>query len=713
MAAGKGQGVVLGYLKYVLGFDSLAFSEGIGDAEKRMKSAQKSIGKTADKFTDIGGKLSLALTAPLTAFAATAVSGWQDHLASIAQVDAAIKSMGNAAGLSSQQLSDFADKLEMNSLADADDILRKSTANLLTFGNVAGATFMRAQQAAVDLSQRMGTDLQASTILVGKALNDPVKGLTALTRVGIQFTEQQKAQITAMTEAGNIAGAQAVILGELERQYGGAAQAAANTDPWHKVTVSLNQMKDAVGEQLLPLLPPLTEALVSILQAFNGLSPETQKWIIIIGGAAAALGPVLLAVGGLVSTFGTLLPLLIKIGPLWAALASTVTTFVLPALAAVTRALIGLAIAGGPLTLIIAAVTAAYLVWQNWDKIGPIVQRLYMAVKTWLLDKLNAVWTAVKEKIDAVGRWFYDLYDKVVGHSYIPDMVDAIGANMARLQQLMVDPAQKATQKAGEAFREMTSAVAAAIDEIFPKAAELRHEMEKLIAIQNDTSLTPGVRQLALERQIARVLNAQDAARSEISDPLGNISPVAGALDDAYSVVAKAAEDAGKRISAANDNAASSFADMANKSLNALSNFAQSIKNGGILDILSSAFNAFGALAGTGLFGGKLKAGFANFQPISGFRANGGPVTAGRTYVVGERGPETFTPSRSGYIVPNRGSAGIAVRVIKGDLFDVIVDQRAGAVAAPLAQQAAVAGGNMGSTGAQVAIAKRGARSIP
>src|SRR3546814_16429278 len=119
-------------------------------------------------------------------------------------------------------------------------------------------------------------------------------------------------------------------------------------------------------------------------------------------------------------------------------------------------------------------------------------------------------------------------------------MVDEIGQNMARLQQLMVDPAQKTTQKAGDAFRDMASRVGSIIDELFPKTAELREEMAKLIALQNDTTLSADVRKAALDKQISRVLNAQDAARGEVSSPLGNIEPIAGALDDAYAYVAQA-----------------------------------------------------------------------------------------------------------------------------------------------------------------------------
>lgn len=709
MAEGKGRGVVLGYLRYVLGFDNLAFSEGLADSDKKLKAAQKSLSATAGKFKTIGAALTVGVSGPLVAMAAQAVQGAKDQAAAVAQVDAAIKSMGNAAGLSSDDLSKFADSLEVKSLFDADEILRKSTANLLTFGNVAGQNFKLAQQAAVDLATRMGGDLQGATLMVGKALNDPVKGLTALSRAGIQFTDQQKEQIKAMQEAGNIAGAQAIMLGELNKQFGGAAAAAAQAEPMRQVMVKLGQAGDAIGEKLLPLIPVLAEAVGSVLDAFTGLSPETQKWVLILGAAAAALGPVVIGISGLVSGFAALLPVIAPVLTAIGALGAIITGTIIPALASLVVALSPVLI---PLAAIAAAVGAVYLAWKNWDKIEPILLRMYAAVKSYLWDKMNKIWEGVKARIDAVKGWFFGLYDAVVGHSYIPDMVDEIGENMGRLDKLMVDPAQKTTQATGDAFRAMAQRVGGIIDEMFPKTAQLREEMAKLIALQNDTTLSPGVRQAAIDKQIGNVLSAQDAAQGEVSPALGNITPIAGSLDDAYAVVAKAGDDAAKSITAANDNVGNSFVDMANKSLNALSNLAEAIKGGGILDILSSAFNAFGSIAGSGILGKGLASSFANFQPISGFRAAGGPVTGGKSYVVGERGPEMFTPSRSGYVHPNGSNAGAAparVQIVPSPYFDTVVDGRATAVAAPLSMQAA----NAGSTGAQVAMARQRSRVIP
>ncbi|MES2155937.1 MAG: hypothetical protein V4510_12455, partial [bacterium] len=66
-------------------------------------------------------------------------------------------------------------------------------------------------------------------IKVGKALNDPTKGLTALSRVGILFTDQQKKQIKALQKSGDLLGAQKIILKELGTEFGGSFAAKGKT----------------------------------------------------------------------------------------------------------------------------------------------------------------------------------------------------------------------------------------------------------------------------------------------------------------------------------------------------------------------------------------------------------------------------------------------------------------------------------------------------
>jgi hypothetical protein len=333
-------------------------------------------------------------------------------------------------------------------------------------------------------------------------------------------------------------------------------------------------------------------------------------------------------------------------------------------------------------------------------------------VDQWMGTKLNLIWDRAKQQIQSVADKFHWLWDVVVGHSYVPDMVDAIGANMARLDALMVEPAKKGTDTTAGHFRDLARDVGDALDALFPKTARLREEMARLIALQNDTTLTPEVRAKALDRQTGVVLDARDAARAEMSTTIPDVAPLAGALDDAYAAVAMAGADASRGLVAANDNMAKSFVDMANTSLNALSNLASAIKGGGVLDIMSSAFNAFGSIANSGILGKGLAKSFANFTPISGFRANGGPVSAGRSYVVGERGPEMFTPSRSGYVHANGSDTGrggtVRIEMAEGALFRPVVTKIAGGVSVQTVAGAAPAI----SGGTQKAITRANSRKL-
>jgi hypothetical protein len=78
-----------------------------------------------------------------------------------------------------------------------------------------------------------------------------------------------------------------------------------------------------------------------------------------------------------------------------------------------------------------------------------------------------------------------------------------------------------------------------------------------------------------------------------------------------------------------------------------------------VKSVKNSISNAGSAIAGFFGFGGG--------QDVDGMRANGGPVRAGGSYVVGERGPEIFTPSTSGSIIPN-GGGGISIRIDAGNI---------------------------------------------
>jgi phage-related protein len=118
----------------------------------------------------------------------------------------------------------------------------------------------------VDMSQALGQDLSSSAIQLGKALNDPINGITALSRVGVSFTEEQKELIRTMAEAGDIAGAQAVILAELEREFSGSAQAASDAAGAQEVYKDkMNDLQEQIGAKMIPIQEKLNEAKLALV----------------------------------------------------------------------------------------------------------------------------------------------------------------------------------------------------------------------------------------------------------------------------------------------------------------------------------------------------------------------------------------------------------------------------------------------------------------
>jgi hypothetical protein len=192
--------------------------EGAAAVEASIKRLS-SVAKAAAGLAGLGG-LALALR-KLTMATSVAQFGQ-------AQLAAAIKSTGGAAGQSVSALNAHASALQRTSIF-GDEAVNKAQALLLTFTKIQGDTFPKATEAVLNVATAMGTDLQSAAIQVGKALNDPILGVTALARSGIQFTQAQKDTIKALVETGQQAQAQTLILKELEVQFGGSAKAARET----------------------------------------------------------------------------------------------------------------------------------------------------------------------------------------------------------------------------------------------------------------------------------------------------------------------------------------------------------------------------------------------------------------------------------------------------------------------------------------------------
>ena len=169
----------------------------------------------------------------------------------LANMTQQLKTTGGASGKTVAGLKAAADAMEMKIGVDAQEIVEAQSV-LLTFTKVSGKEFDKATGLAFDMAAVLGGDAKSASMQLGKALNDPVKGMTSLSRAGVQFTAQQKEQAKAMIASGDVTGAQGIILKELETQFGGTAEKSA--DSTAKIGLMFHNMKEEVGAAVIGLV---------------------------------------------------------------------------------------------------------------------------------------------------------------------------------------------------------------------------------------------------------------------------------------------------------------------------------------------------------------------------------------------------------------------------------------------------------------------------
>ena len=272
----------------------------VGDASSMVRafrqadSAAGSFGKKGSKMGAIGMGLlaggaagaAVAISQGLGAALSEGIKGFQAQNKASAQTEAALKSTGNAAGVTRKHIESFNTALERQTGLEA-EVVQGGQNMLLTFTKISNRgpdkIFDRATRATADLSVALGKDMQGSAMMVGKALNDPVKGVTALGRAGIQFTASQKATIKSLAETGRVADAQKMILKELETQVGGSAKAFGETTPGQiaKAQNAFGEMTESVIAAVVPLLtatlPGLTAGIQSVTGFFQTNFPRMKE----------------------------------------------------------------------------------------------------------------------------------------------------------------------------------------------------------------------------------------------------------------------------------------------------------------------------------------------------------------------------------------------------------------------------------------------------
>lgn len=192
----------------------------------RLKSTMENVERVVPGLTGALGALSAA--AAIGFIGHKTIEETEQAQAAMAQLEAAVKSTGGAAGRTVAQLDELSLALQKQTVY-SDEAVKGAEAILLTFDKIKGDTFDRATRDVTDLAARLGKDLPEAALQVGKALQDPIQGLQALQRLGVRLSASQKETIQDLVDTGHAADAMGIILTELERKFGGSAAAARDT----------------------------------------------------------------------------------------------------------------------------------------------------------------------------------------------------------------------------------------------------------------------------------------------------------------------------------------------------------------------------------------------------------------------------------------------------------------------------------------------------
>ncbi|MFT8312963.1 MAG: phage tail length tape measure family protein [Clostridium sp.] len=326
----------------------------------------------------------------------------------MAQMDAVLKSTGGTAGMTKDALVNLANSQAKVTTFSAGTT--KAAENLLlTFTGISKKTFPDTIKAAQDMSTAMGTDLNSSVMTLGKALNNPAEGMSRLTKQGVTFNDQQKKQIEAMTKAGDVAGAQAVMLKELQKEFGGSAEAAGKTFAG-QLTILQNQLTGVGVGIVSKLLPPLTEFMTSINNHMPQIQAVIGDVVNFIGQAINTLTPIVKSIiSDVVQIATNLFP---KMGSSGSDLGNQLLGLAKGGLALVKDALDWFAQHGEATKAIITTIGTAFIAWKGIQGVVGTITNVKNAITTVTNTVKN-----VKSGIDTARIAFMYLNDGVLSVS--------------------------------------------------------------------------------------------------------------------------------------------------------------------------------------------------------------------------------------------------------------------------------------------------------
>ena len=196
----------------------------------------------------------------------------------VAQVQAGIQSTGGVAGISAKQIEDMTGSIAKTSLYSKTQMM-DAAAQTLSFTNIHKDMYKSVLQNSADVAARTGNDIHQVSIQMGKAFDNPMKGIMSLRRIGVTFSNEQIEQVKRLQAAGKITEAQQLMAIELNKQYGGSAEAAFNADPLAAYNKEMGALQKQVGEAFIALLQIAKPVFDDLMRGLSGMTDGVKEFV--------------------------------------------------------------------------------------------------------------------------------------------------------------------------------------------------------------------------------------------------------------------------------------------------------------------------------------------------------------------------------------------------------------------------------------------------
>lgn len=669
------------------------------DAKGRFIGAGKAAATASAGVRGLGAAFSAAL-APIAAITA-AVGFFSKAIAVSSDREADVRALADSLGQMGKTTKDLrllqeqADKFGNATLFNQEDFT-KASKNLTSFTDIALTDYDRIIKASADIATKTGGNVQEASLQLAKALNAPSQNLSALSRSGIQFSEAQKDVIKGLEETGKKAEAQKLILSELEKQYGGAAAAAAGGFAGSLDTLGeqFRDFQEGVGQIAEKVLKPFVDGLAAVFGAVSKVQPAFQLFLEGVGKIVGAFAPIGEALFGNADIWGAWGDVLVNAYKIAAVVANDVAyvirgmaerlarilkrvmTFVSDTFTSISNGLASFF--GGAAT---SSATGMKAIVQN---VANGIRKIRDLIAT-LINLTGPGFVSEKLGFDA-GRFMTGGLGALAGG--IEGGFNYLSGLQARADALELPSFEVGAgtgaggvfggadgkdgkggkgKKAGKSKRnkeqeEHNRLMREALGIALKQTGAFTEQLTSL----DDQKAILEAKLVGNEREVRLALKIRDATR-DLAPEFANVIEQKLRGVDALEKQVEAAEKlkkqtdllagvwsgVGNEVKGIFDALISGTQDwnsVLTDTLRSLSNL-----------LINAGFSAIGQSAGKDSLLGKL---------FGGFRANGGPVSPGKSYMVGERGPEMFVPSGKGSIVANKDLGGGTVINITNNIAE-------------------------------------------